>query len=171
MSDGGLRASSTKPRMKALVFSVRQINFQPTQLPPRCSGASSLSMLHRFSEYGSPLRCLSSRCQPLLRSLFRIIAWEANLRQDDLQQFHARTVRSSASPPSEYGNQAHSMGAGLEDDGLGYYPDGCKRTLSDEQVAIFRHTEIQSLLRARRLEQENQESDGSERPPTKKPGM
>lgn len=35
-----------------------------------------------------------------------------------------------------------------DDDGLGYYEDGCKRTLTDEQIAIFRHTEVQELLRA-----------------------
>lgn len=36
-----------------------------------------------------------------------------------------------------------------DDDGLGYYEDGVKRTLTDEQIAIFRHTEVQELLRAR----------------------
>ncbi|KAK7744036.1 hypothetical protein SLS62_010336 [Diatrype stigma] len=35
-----------------------------------------------------------------------------------------------------------------EEDGLGYYPDGVKRTLTDEQIAIFRHSEIESLRRA-----------------------
>ncbi|KAI1501173.1 hypothetical protein F5X99DRAFT_210663 [Biscogniauxia marginata] len=34
-----------------------------------------------------------------------------------------------------------------EDDGLGYYPDGVKRTLTDEQIAIFRHSELESLRR------------------------
>lgn len=37
-----------------------------------------------------------------------------------------------------------------EDDGLGYYDDGVKRTLTDAQIAIFRHSEIQSLLREQR---------------------
>ncbi|KAI1804716.1 hypothetical protein F4811DRAFT_552584 [Daldinia bambusicola] len=37
-----------------------------------------------------------------------------------------------------------------EDDGLGYYPDGVKRTLTDEQIAIFRHSEIEALRRAKR---------------------
>nr|XP_036587378.1 uncharacterized protein CTRU02_02293 [Colletotrichum truncatum]KAF6798320.1 hypothetical protein CTRU02_02293 [Colletotrichum truncatum] len=32
-----------------------------------------------------------------------------------------------------------------EDDGLGYYPDGVKRTLTDEQIAMFRHSEMESL--------------------------
>ncbi|KAJ2978478.1 hypothetical protein NUW58_g7481 [Xylaria curta] len=35
-----------------------------------------------------------------------------------------------------------------EDDGLGYYPDGVKRTLTDEQIAIFRHSELEALRRA-----------------------
>ena len=37
-----------------------------------------------------------------------------------------------------------------EDDGLGYYADGVKRTLTDEQIALFRHSEIQALLRDKR---------------------
>jgi hypothetical protein len=37
---------------------------------------------------------------------------------------------------------------------LGYYPDGVKRTLTDEQIAIFRHSEIQTLLRERRKRRE-----------------
>lgn len=39
-----------------------------------------------------------------------------------------------------------------EDDGLGYYPDGVKRTLTDEQIAMFRHSEYQALERARERE-------------------
>ena len=34
-----------------------------------------------------------------------------------------------------------------EEDDLGYYDDGVKRTLTDEQIAIFRHSEIQTLRR------------------------
>ncbi|KAI3338301.1 hypothetical protein F4824DRAFT_92893 [Ustulina deusta] len=37
-----------------------------------------------------------------------------------------------------------------EDDGLGYYPDGVKRTLTDEQIAIFRHSELEALRRTER---------------------
>lgn len=36
-----------------------------------------------------------------------------------------------------------------DDDGLGYYSDGVKRTLTDEQIAIFRHSELEQLRRAR----------------------
>lgn len=40
---------------------------------------------------------------------------------------------------------------GDDDDNLGWYHDGVKRTLTDEQVAMFRHSEIQRLLQQRRL--------------------
>ncbi|KAH8682371.1 hypothetical protein BX600DRAFT_41920 [Xylariales sp. PMI_506] len=43
----------------------------------------------------------------------------------------------------EYNNEYYD-----EEDGLGYYPDGVKRTLTDEQIAIFRHSELETLRRA-----------------------
>jgi len=46
-----------------------------------------------------------------------------------------------------------------EGDGLGYYEDGVKRTLTDEQIAIFRHSEIQALLRDRRHAEEAKEDE------------
>jgi len=46
-----------------------------------------------------------------------------------------------------------------EEDALGYYPDGVKRTLTDEQIAIFRHSEIETLLRERRYADEAKEED------------
>ncbi|KAK6398289.1 hypothetical protein LTR65_003369 [Meristemomyces frigidus] len=44
-----------------------------------------------------------------------------------------------------------------DEEELGYYEDGTKRTLTDEQIAMFRHSEIQELLRERRLEREEEE--------------
>lgn len=41
-----------------------------------------------------------------------------------------------------------------EDDDLGYYEDGVKRTLTDAQIEIFRHSELEAL----RKEQEKQSS-------------
>ncbi|KAL9599690.1 MAG: hypothetical protein Q9219_003678 [cf. Caloplaca sp. 3 TL-2023] len=46
-----------------------------------------------------------------------------------------------------------------EDDDLGYYPDGAKRTLTDEQISIFRDSEIYSHLRRRQVHKENEEAD------------
>lgn len=40
-----------------------------------------------------------------------------------------------------------------EDDGLGYYSDGVKRTLTDDQIAIFRHSELEKLRRAKEAEE------------------
>ncbi|KAL2755092.1 hypothetical protein ACRALDRAFT_2042891 [Sodiomyces alcalophilus JCM 7366] len=40
-----------------------------------------------------------------------------------------------------------------DDDGLGYYEDGVKRTLTDEQIAMFRHSELQALRRDRERKQ------------------
>lgn len=48
-----------------------------------------------------------------------------------------------------------------EEDDLGYYADGVKRTLTDEQIAIFRHSEIQSILRQRRHAEEAKEMEDS----------
>lgn len=49
-----------------------------------------------------------------------------------------------------------------ENDDLGYYPDGVKRTLTDDQIAIFRHSEVQRLLKqeraARKASEEEQAS-------------
>lgn len=39
----------------------------------------------------------------------------------------------------------------ITDEDLGYYPDGVKRTLTDEQIRIFRHSEIHTLLREKQL--------------------
>ncbi|KAJ5722730.1 hypothetical protein N7488_000765 [Penicillium malachiteum] len=79
---------------------------------------------------------------------------------EDLQAFHAKhfpanpphAVTSQPSQPTEY-EETEETG---EDD-LGYYPDGVKRTLTDEQIEIFRHSEIHALIRARELERDNAE--------------
>lgn len=59
---------------------------------------------------------------------------------------------------------------GLADDGLGWYSDGVKRTLTDEQIAMFRHTEFEQLMRKRRLQDDEEDEvedddDDSYEPP------
>lgn len=54
----------------------------------------------------------------------------------------------------------------MEDDDLGYYPDGVKRTLTDDQIAMFRHSEIYAILRERQVRQENLEAEGGEKSET-----
>ncbi|KAJ4345310.1 uncharacterized protein N0V89_011440 [Didymosphaeria variabile] len=72
---------------------------------------------------------------------------------DDLRQFHAKHFPHAPIPEHylhgmdhEAQEQSHDDG----DDGLGYYDDGVKRTLTDEEIAIFRHSEIQRILLERR---------------------
>ncbi|KAL1845301.1 hypothetical protein VTK73DRAFT_706 [Phialemonium thermophilum] len=54
-----------------------------------------------------------------------------------------RETLSCEEPQGEYDYQED-----YEDDGLGYYHDGVKRTLTDEQIEIFRHSELHALQRA-----------------------
>ncbi|KAK1043745.1 hypothetical protein LTS16_007843 [Friedmanniomyces endolithicus] len=49
-----------------------------------------------------------------------------------------------------------------KEEGLGYYADGTRRTLTDEQIAMFRHSEIEHLLRERRLVREEEEYQNRE---------
>ncbi|KAF1912420.1 hypothetical protein BDU57DRAFT_559656 [Ampelomyces quisqualis] len=72
---------------------------------------------------------------------------------DDLRAFHA-THFPHASAPEHMLHGVDQDTAEEEDDGLGYYPDGTKRTLTDEQIAIFRNSEVQRILRTRRLRRE-----------------
>jgi hypothetical protein len=65
-----------------------------------------------------------------------------------------------------------------EEENLGYYPDGAERTLTNEQIAMFRHSEIQRILRERRRrreqgkpieEQEQEEEEAAAIPQTHSP--
>ncbi|KAL5001630.1 hypothetical protein BDV10DRAFT_182195 [Aspergillus recurvatus] len=88
---------------------------------------------------------------------------------EDLQAFQAKHFPATLKPlqsPSlpthdAYNEDPHANAdkddGGDEDDDLGYYPDGVKRTLTDEQIRIFRHSEIHALLRERQIKQENEE--------------
>lgn len=83
--------------------------------------------------------------------------YNANKTQEDLAAFHASHFSTL---PTEHFTQ-HFLGPvdeeyteEAEDDELGYYDDGVKRTLTDQQIAIFRHSEIETLLRDRRHTQE-----------------
>ncbi|KAH0562106.1 hypothetical protein GP486_003198 [Trichoglossum hirsutum] len=85
--------------------------------------------------------------------------------EDDLAAFHAHhfngrqlgfpgALLSATAPESaslrEENYEDRDLEYDDEDDGLGYYPDGVKRTLTDAQIAIFRWSEVQSLLRAKK---------------------
>lgn len=87
--------------------------------------------------------------------------------QDDLYAFHTRLFGATGAPAHLISTEVESSSDGIlenaggEDvDELGYYPDGVKRTLTDEQIAMFRHSEIYSILRERQVLEENRQADG-----------
>ncbi|RDW81694.1 DUF3807 domain-containing protein [Aspergillus mulundensis] len=85
---------------------------------------------------------------------------------EDLQAFQAKhfpaTLKPPAIPPLDTYTENHYSNDEADeednkDDDLGYYPDGVKRTLTDEQIRIFRHSEVHALLRERQIAKENEE--------------
>ena len=89
------------------------------------------------------------------------------ITESDLRGFHTKHVDHTHEPASFFASDAedHAEEASYDDeddDGLGYYPDGAKRTLTDDQIAMFRHTEMQVLLRDRRRQAEDADSDAEQ---------
>ena len=90
------------------------------------------------------------------------------MTQEDLNNFHAHVFGSPAPRqlfPTEEESQndaLHEESFQVENDDLGYYPDGVKRTLTDDQIAMFRHSEIYSIVRERQVRQENLEAEGGD---------
>jgi hypothetical protein len=81
--------------------------------------------------------------------------------QDSLLEFHAKHFLGSA-PPNKPAEEFYEEEG--DDDGLGYYDDGVKRTLTDEQIAIFRHSEIHDLIQRcvrAKLEREEAEAEAA----------
>ena len=83
---------------------------------------------------------------------------QAHIRQDDLLQFHNNHfgkafVGASTTTGTDHGYQTdHPLQ--YDENDLGHYSDGCARTLTDEQIEIFRHSEIQRLLLKQRRDAE-----------------
>lgn len=97
---------------------------------------------------------LSSHLLGSLISLLTILVF-----QEDLQAFQAAHFpgpHKPLIPPTTEPTQEEQHVYEVEED-LGSYSDGVKRTLTDEQIRIFRHSEIHALLRARQLEEDDAE--------------
>jgi hypothetical protein len=69
------------------------------------------------------------------------------ITEDDLRTFHLKHFPATPLPQSFASTQDRDQ---EQEDELGYYPDGTKRTLTDDQIAMFRHSEIQQLLKTLR---------------------
>lgn len=78
--------------------------------------------------------------------------------RETLLQFHKSHFSTLPFPPLLHptlgfdpSNALHTLERPIppDSDSLGHYEDGVESTLTDEQIAIFRHTEIQELLKER----------------------
>ncbi|KAG9826737.1 hypothetical protein KCU98_g15153, partial [Aureobasidium melanogenum] len=88
--------------------------------------------------------------------------------EDDLRLFHDKHFSGLSSESSNRHQDAQvDLEEDFDHDGLGYYPDGVKRTLTDDQIAMFRHSEIQTLLRERRRRREISEGESSQNVPNR----
>lgn len=79
-----------------------------------------------------------------------------NHGKDDLLSFQFSHFGDSTKPDTFFVDPEEALNycpdfVDFDDDGLGWYEDGVKRTLTDEQIEMFRHTEIEQLMRKRRL--------------------
>lgn len=81
------------------------------------------------------------------------------MTQENLTAFHSTHFSHAPLPSNFFVSAPEVVDIEEEDDGLGYYEDGMKRTLTDEQITMFRHSEIQQLLRQRRLQRERDADD------------
>ncbi|EXJ74210.1 uncharacterized protein A1O5_02505 [Cladophialophora psammophila CBS 110553] len=69
------------------------------------------------------------------------------------QQNPVDHTESSRAAEAIIGEENHD-----DDRGLGYYEDGAKRTLTDDQIKMFRHSEIQRLLSEKRAAKVKEET-------------
>ncbi|OLN81701.1 Uncharacterized protein C16H5.15 [Colletotrichum chlorophyti] len=79
-----------------------------------------------------------------LKAFFEAHFSSAALNDFNSDFFNAQTY-SNASTTNQ--SLQHGDFVDEEDDGLGYYSDGVKRTLTDDQIAMFRHSELENLRR------------------------
>lgn len=89
--------------------------------------------------------------------------FDSHFSNDAVKAFHSQffnpseaTLQHVQSESREYsrGEEDWEEEGYEEDDGLGYYADGVKRTLTDEQIEIFRHSELHALEREKEKEEE-----------------
>lgn len=83
-----------------------------------------------------------------------------------LRNFHASHFVNAPIPdikaddPSPAQSASHAVDA---EESLGYYDDGVRRTLTDDQIRMFRHSEIQRLLLERQQKHEAAEKEAERR--------
>ncbi|KAM3541725.1 hypothetical protein ARSEF1564_005354 [Beauveria bassiana] len=83
---------------------------------------------------------------------------DAHFSSAEVNKFQQEFVWPNPEVISNYGKTEEYW---EEEDDLGYYDDGVKRTLTDEQIAIFRHSEIRELERTKEKASKQPHSENS----------
>ncbi|KAM0669943.1 hypothetical protein ACQRIU_000338 [Beauveria bassiana] len=83
---------------------------------------------------------------------------DAHFSSAEVNKFQQEFVCPNPEVISNYGKTEEYW---EEEDDLGYYDDGVKRTLTDEQIAIFRHSEIREFERAKEKASKQPHSENS----------
>ncbi|KAK3669826.1 hypothetical protein LTR78_010284 [Recurvomyces mirabilis] len=85
-----------------------------------------------------------------------------SITEDDLLAFQISHFGDDSKPAEWFVDAQTALASatsgddGRQDD-LGHYADGKMRMLTDEQIALFRHSEIELLLRERRLRRDEED--------------
>lgn len=80
-------------------------------------------------------------------SMLKLEIIDANTPKEDLAAFHWHHFPpQDPSPATVASDPSSNNSAPPAGDDLGYYPDGVKRTLTDEQIMMFRHSEVHRLM-------------------------
>ncbi|KAJ5424735.1 hypothetical protein N7445_010708 [Penicillium cf. griseofulvum] len=114
--------------------------------------AKSDSYLQLYRNYGNITRKIASSRDSHLSSPTLASMQVPSVTLDDLQAFQSKHFPEQLAVFPQENDQTA--------DDLGYYPDGVKRTLTDEQIRIFRHSEIHALLRERELKHDEAQYQG-----------
>lgn len=88
------------------------------------------------------------------------VSTDSHSAKDDLLAFQSSHFGDDTKPDNWFVDAETALNfepAYEEQDALGYYDDGTKRTLTDEQITMFRRSEIEELLRERRLQRDEED--------------
>ncbi|EME44290.1 hypothetical protein DOTSEDRAFT_44556 [Dothistroma septosporum NZE10] len=104
--------------------------------------------------------------QALKKATKARLKFEASLpkvSEDDLVAFQLQHFGDDTAPENWFIDKETAVQGPPLDDDLGSYEDGIQRTLTDEQIAIFRRTELWQMKQEQKLEREDDEDERAKR--------
>lgn len=116
---------------------------------------SSIVVRHNALASSNVFIAMSTGAQPSTLAI-------PTITEQDLVAFHTKHFKDAHGPSHFFVDSSADTSIKVGDasgDDLGYYPDGAKRTLTDDDIAFFRNSEIQRALKLRRRQREREEDD------------